>query len=756
MQKRFENNLTFIEWKGITYKIGDYVASGRTKGTIVAVDGKKFEFLLDTGKIISYSSIKHIDAPAQLVVIPTEAPPEKVKQKAPTPKFTTSSSRRSKEDCEREISRLQRELDRCNQDTQLPFIVQSAPDEVRAQLPEVRKENIVADIEKATEQLMVAVETNNKQEVRTAEKTLATAVSELKEVSHQATVQVSANGCRVQKALMRDKETIRIYFEKQPPADAKKELGKQGFRAYSEKIAGKTVWYWGVFYTEAKMKFALGFCGEAESETTETTSQSTKKDDDYIPLTAMEMGNLWGAERTSAIRKELQHAFPDSKFAVVKSSGNGCNVYLLESPYKFTNLKDSKTGKYKKTIYYDDRFTDDETEFLKKVRALIEKGVKHYETGDYGMQPSYYVFFEIGKHDKEYKYVPSKLSPAKTKDEVKLLNGEERPEAIQKDLQHYFPESMFSVVKNSGHSCDVFLRESPYEFKKLIAAHGKKMNLLVYFTQVYRNDGLMFTEDERAFLLDINNKVLIKYGGEYRSKYQIDFYIGGNGIPYEIVSSYRKEEKKEAPAQAASNVMSIDAQKAQQRKQNMQENKSLILGKSERTPKITLSPLLQELMPKHQQQYLRELSEEGRKELTSVIQELEQQVKTIKKSQENSSVKMVKAHYFYAGSDWYVTEYMGNGEVYGYALLNDDVQMSEWGYMSIAEFNEVGRVEMDFHWTPKPMDEVLYKRDPSFFPKPKSMKSAPAVAPKEIPLPDDDSDDELKDILNMLKETLKR
>lgn len=634
MQKRFENNLTFIEWKGITYKIGDYVASGRTKGTIVAVDGKKFEFLLDTGKIISYSSIKHIDAPAQLVVIPTEAPPEKVKQKAPTPKFTTSSSRRSKEDCEREISRLQRELDRCNQDTQLPFIVQSAPDEVRAQLPEVRKENIVADIEKATEQLMVAVETNNKQEVRTAEKTLATAVSELKEVSHQATVQVSANGCRVQKALMRDKETIRIYFEKQPPADAKKELGKQGFRAYSEKIAGKTVWYWGVFYTEAKMKFALGFCGETESETTETPSQSTKKDDGYIPLTAMEMGNLWGAERTSAIRKELQHAFPDSKFAVVKSSGNGCNVYLLESPYKFTNLKDSKTGKYKKTIYYDDRFTDDETEFLKKVRALIEKGVKHYETGDYGMQPSYYVFFEIGKDDKEYKYVPSKLSPAKK---------EAPAQEIKKEVQ---PSPSFST--------------------------------------------------------------------------------------------------------------SIDAQKAQQRQQNMQENKSLILGKSERATKIVLSPLLQELMPKHQQQYLRELSEEGRKELTPVIQELEQQVKTIKKSQENSSVKMVKAHYFYAGSDWYVTEYMGNGEVYGYALLNDDVQMSEWGYMSIAEFNDVGRVEMDFHWTPKPMDEVLYKRDPSFFPKPKSMKSAPAVAPKEIPLPDDDSDDELKDILNMLKETLKQ
>ncbi len=84
------------------------------------------------------------------------------------------------------------------------------------------------------------------------------------------------------------------------------------------------------------------------------------------------------------------------------------------------------------------------------------------------------------------------------------------------------------------------------------------------------------------------------------------------------------------------------------------------------------------------------------------------------------------------------------------------------------EFNEVGKVEMDFHWTPRPLDEVLYKKSPSDYPKPKSMiekeqpKPVQAKSPDPLPTPDepdnsgdDDGDKELKELIAMMNKALK-
>ena len=51
--------------------------------------------------------------------------------------------------------------------------------------------------------------------------------------------------------------------------------------------------------------------------------------------------------------------------------------------------------------------------------------------------------------------------------------------------------------------------------------------------------------------------------------------------------------------------------------------------------------------------------------------------------------KLIYLHFFIGGSDWYVTEYDGEDLFWGYAILNSDFEMSEWGYMSFDELKSI-------------------------------------------------------------------
>lgn len=66
-------------------------------------------------------------------------------------------------------------------------------------------------------------------------------------------------------------------------------------------------------------------------------------------------------------------------------------------------------------------------------------------------------------------------------------------------------------------------------------------------------------------------------------------------------------------------------------------------------------------------------------------------------------------HYFTGGCDWYITEkdmYGGVQQAYGYAVLNGDYQMAEFGYISIIELLQVG-AELDLHFEPKALKELI-------------------------------------------------
>ncbi len=66
---------------------------------------------------------------------------------------------------------------------------------------------------------------------------------------------------------------------------------------------------------------------------------------------------------------------------------------------------------------------------------------------------------------------------------------------------------------------------------------------------------------------------------------------------------------------------------------------------------------------------------------------------------ENISLKqkMVHLHFFIGGCDWYICE--NDGDIFfGFAILNNDYQMAEWGYISFSELKSIkvnGWLEID-------------------------------------------------------------
>ena len=74
--------------------------------------------------------------------------------------------------------------------------------------------------------------------------------------------------------------------------------------------------------------------------------------------------------------------------------------------------------------------------------------------------------------------------------------------------------------------------------------------------------------------------------------------------------------------------------------------------------------------------------------------------------------KTIHLHFFIGASDWYIAEYDGDDLFFGYAILNDDIQNAEWGYISFTELREINisgieiDCELSEHWIPKPASQI--------------------------------------------------
>jgi len=55
----------------------------------------------------------------------------------------------------------------------------------------------------------------------------------------------------------------------------------------------------------------------------------------------------------------------------------------------------------------------------------------------------------------------------------------------------------------------------------------------------------------------------------------------------------------------------------------------------------------------------------------------------------NLKDKLIYLHFFIGGCDWYVAEFDGEDLFWGYAILNNDFDMAEWGYFSLLELKAI-------------------------------------------------------------------
>ncbi len=51
--------------------------------------------------------------------------------------------------------------------------------------------------------------------------------------------------------------------------------------------------------------------------------------------------------------------------------------------------------------------------------------------------------------------------------------------------------------------------------------------------------------------------------------------------------------------------------------------------------------------------------------------------------------KLVYLHFFIGESQWWILEYDGDDTFFGYAVLNGDYQMAEFGYISFSELKSI-------------------------------------------------------------------
>jgi hypothetical protein len=73
---------------------------------------------------------------------------------------------------------------------------------------------------------------------------------------------------------------------------------------------------------------------------------------------------------------------------------------------------------------------------------------------------------------------------------------------------------------------------------------------------------------------------------------------------------------------------------------------------------------------------------------------------------------LIPMHFFLGGCDWYVAEYSPQGRnFFGYAILNDDLQNAEWGYVNYDELRKLKtpnglEVDRDLQWQTRKASEI--------------------------------------------------
>jgi len=81
-----------------------------------------------------------------------------------------------------------------------------------------------------------------------------------------------------------------------------------------------------------------------------------------------------------------------------------------------------------------------------------------------------------------------------------------------------------------------------------------------------------------------------------------------------------------------------------------------------------------------------------------------------KQDGEHTSETIIHAHIFGGSTDIYISEYDGADLLFGFTILNGDIDNAEWGYSSFQELCNVKlgyfELEWDIHWTPTKVKDI--------------------------------------------------
>jgi hypothetical protein len=106
------------------------------------------------------------------------------------------------------------------------------------------------------------------------------------------------------------------------------------------------------------------------------------------------------------------------------------------------------------------------------------------------------------------------------------------------------------------------------------------------------------------------------------------------------------------------------------------------------------------------------------------LNRLEKQLEKCPKLGETDGMKEHPAifHFFCGGTDIYICEYDGDDDMFGYTILNDDLDNSEWGYTSLSEIISIPPMNIDYYFDEQTIEAALYRRYPGHFKKPASLQ----------------------------------
>mgnify|MGYP006266484321 CR=1 FL=1 len=104
-------------------------------------------------------------------------------------------------------------------------------------------------------------------------------------------------------------------------------------------------------------------------------------------------------EQVQEIRQTLKSTFPKTKFSITRVDYSGVRIVIRQSDVNF-DVEYKQVNEY----YIDKNYTGSQRDMLKTIRNVASKGVTYRETGDYGHQPSHYIWINIGEYDRHFQY----------------------------------------------------------------------------------------------------------------------------------------------------------------------------------------------------------------------------------------------------------------------------------------------------------------------------------------------------------------